>query len=79
VHTQVGADAVCHGATGKGNDQVKHSVLYVCACVCVYVRVCVCVCVCVRVRACVHCLWRQGFLLGCVSSRACVCLYNVVM
>ena len=25
---QLGADAVCHGATGKGNDQVRFEVAY---------------------------------------------------
>ena len=41
VSLQVGADAVAHGATGKGNDQVR-----LCLRACVYV--------CVRLRACVR-------------------------
>ena len=28
MYSQVGADAVCHGATGKGNDQVRFEVSY---------------------------------------------------
>lgn len=28
IAKEVGADAVCHGATGKGNDQVRFEVAY---------------------------------------------------